>query len=124
MFDPIVEWLSRIWRAFMTTCRALIKAIIAPFTATYNLFQRSGLIIRIMIGALLIPVVFAYGLFAWHALWIRDYDLDYPQRFKMADQMRSAGEAVSTEGGEETTKTCGRSNVVDVTADLIDFNIW
>jgi hypothetical protein len=37
--------------------------------------------------------------------------------------MRPAGEQVAVEGGEETTKTCGRSNVVDVTSHLIDFNI-
>ena len=37
--------------------------------------------------------------------------------------MRPAGEQVAVEGGEQTTKTCGRSAVVDITADLIDFNV-
>ena len=123
MLDPIIEWFGRIWRGFLAACRALIRLITSPFTATYNLFQRSGLIIKIMIGAILLPLVFSYALFAWHALWIRDFDLDYPSRFNLASQLRPAGEQVSAEGGETTTKTCGRSNVVDVTADLIDFNV-
>ena len=111
MLDPIIEWMSRIWQAVLLSGRALIKLITSPFSATYNLFQRSGLIIRIIIGAILVPLVLAYAVFAWHALWIRDFDLDYPKRFKMADQMRPAGEQISAEGGEQTTKTCGRSNV-------------
>lgn len=123
MLDPIMEWFGRIWRALLVSAKALVKLITSPFTATYNLFQRSGLIIRIMIGAFLVPLFLAYAIFAWHALWIRGYDLDYPKQFKMADQMHPAGEQVSIEGGEDTTKTCGRSNVVDVTSHLIDFNI-
>ncbi len=123
MLDPIIQWLGRMWRALLRAGNALIALITSPFRAIYNLFQRSGLIIRVIIGALILPVIVFYALFAWHALWIRDYDLDYPQRFKLTDQMRPAGEQVAVEGGEATTKTCGRSNVVDITADLIDFNV-
>ncbi len=123
MLDPIIQWLSRMWQALLRAGNALIALITSPFRAIYNLFQRSGLIIRVIIGALILPVIVFYALFAWHALWIRDYDLDYPKRFKLTDQMRPAGEQVAVEGGEATTKTCGRSNVVDITADLIDFNV-
>ena len=123
MLDPIFEWLGRLWQGLLAAVRALIALITSPFRATYQLFQRSGLIIRIVIGAILLPLVISYVWFAWHALWIRDYDVDYPKRFQLTDQMRPAGEQVAVEGGEETTKTCGRSNVVDITADLIDFNV-
>ena len=61
--------------------------------------------------------------FIWHTLWIRDYDVNYPARYNLADHTRSAGEQVSVEGGNNSTRTCGRSNVVLVTADLIDFNV-
>ncbi len=123
MLDPIIDWIRGAWRFLVRSVRTAIMLLLAPFIAVYSWFQRSGFIIRILLGCIIIPLVVAYIWFAWHALWIRDYDLNYPDRFRMADQMRPAGEQVAVEGGEETTKTCGRSNVVDITADLIDFNV-
>ena len=123
MFDPFLDWLARIWRTLQTGFKTLMVFLASPFRATFNLFYRSGWIIRGVLAAIIIPVLISYGWFAWHALWVRDYDLDYPQRFAQAGTLRSAGEQVAVEGGQDTTKTCGRSRVVDITADLLDFNI-
>lgn len=123
MLDPIFEWFGRLFTAIGVWIKATILAIIWPFTATYAFYKRSGLLIKLVLGVLIIPFVLGYAWFFWHAAWIRDYDVDYPDKFKFAERLRSAGEQVAPEGGVETTKTCGRSFIVDVTSDLIDFNV-
>ncbi len=123
MLDPLFNWISRIWHALIAAIKRLIALIIAPFVAVYTFFQTSGWILRGLILLILLPFVLGYGHFAWHALWIRDFDLDYPQRFAKSTNMRPAGEQVAVEGGDATTKTCGSSRVIEITADLIDFNV-
>ncbi len=123
MFDPLIDWFYRIWHGLLAGIRRVIGLILAPFVAVYTFYQTSGWILRGLIFLLLLPFILGYGYFAWHALWIRDFDLDYPQRFAQSGNLKPAGEQVAVEGGEETTKTCGRSRLVDITADLIDFNV-
>lgn len=123
MLDPLFQWISGLWRALLAAIYGFWRLLTSPFRATYHLYQRSGWIIRGLLGVLIIPFFVAYAVFIWHTLWIRDYDVNYPARYNFADHMRSAGEQVTAEGGNNSTRTCGRSNVVLVTADLIDFNV-
>ena len=123
MLDPFFEWLGRMFQAVLGWFKALIAAIVWPFTATYAFYKRSGLLIKLVLGVLIIPFVLGYAWFFWHAAWIRDYNVDYPEKFNFNERLTSAGEQVAPEGGVATTKTCGRSHVVDVTTDLIDFNV-
>jgi len=123
LLDPIFEWFGRLFTAIGTWIKATILAIIWPFTATYAFYKRSGLLIKLTLGVLIIPFVLGYAWFFWHAAWIRDYDVDYPDKYKFAEDLRPAGEQVAPEGGVDTTRTCGRSRIVDVTSDLIDFNV-
>ena len=73
-------------RAIGTWIKATILAIIWPFTATYAFYKRSGLLIKLTLGVLIIPFVLGYAWFFWHAAWIRDYDVDYPDRFNFAER--------------------------------------
>ncbi|MDA7948932.1 MAG: DUF2333 family protein [Hyphomicrobiaceae bacterium] len=123
MLDPLFEWMAGLWRALIKSVYGLWRLLTSPFRATYHFFQRSGWIIRGLLLLLLIPLALAYAHFIWHTVWIRDYNVDYPSKYQLADHMHPAGEQVAVEGGETTTKTCGRSNIVEVTADLIDFNV-
>ena len=123
MLDPIFEWLGRIFSTIGAWIKAAIVAILWPFTATYAFYKRSGLIIKLTLGVLIIPFVLGYAWFFWHTAWIRDYDINYPDRFNFAERLKGAGEQVAPEGGVNTTRTCGRSFIVDVTADLLDFNV-
>lgn len=123
MLDPIFEWLGRMFTAIGGWIKAAILAVIWPFTATYAFYKRSGLIIKLVLGVLIIPFVLGYLWFFWHTAWIRDFDVNYPDRFNFAERLQGAGEQVAPEGGVNTTRTCGRSFIVDVTADLLDFNV-
>ncbi len=123
MLDPILEWLSRMFGMFKAWLAALGRTITAPFRALYGFFQRSGWIIRGVICLAIVPFVVGYIHFTWHTLWIRDYNLDYADNLRITDLTGIADEQVAVEGGHTSTKTCGRSNIVTVTADLIDFNV-
>ena len=123
MLDPFFAWLGRMFQAVVGWIKGLIAAILWPFRATYAFYKRSNVIIKLVLGLLIIPFVLGYAWFFWHTAWIRDYNVDYPDKFKFSEALQRAGEQVAPEGGVETTKTCGRSFIVDVTSDLIDFNV-
>ena len=123
MLDPLFAWLGRMFQAVVGWIKGLIAAILWPFRATYAFYKRSNVVIKLVLGLLIIPFVLGYAWFFWHTAWIRDYDVDYPDKYKFTEALQRAGEQVAPEGGVETTKTCGRSFIVDVTSDLIDFNV-
>lgn len=123
MLDPIFEWLGRMFSTIGAWIKTTILAILWPFTATIAFYKRSGLLIKLVLGILIIPFVLGYAWFFWHAAWIRGYDIDYPSKYNFTEKLRPAGDQVAPEAGTESTKTCGRSYIVDVTADLLDFNV-
>ena len=123
MLDPILEWISRLFGMIKNWLGALGRAVTAPFRAVYAFYKRSGWIIRGVICLALLPIVFGYMHFIWHSMWTRDYNLDYADKLRITDLTGIANEQVAVEGGQNSTKTCGRSNIVTVTEDLIDFNV-
>jgi len=123
VLDPIIEWLSSLVELVGSAVRGLIRAITAPFRYLYRLYRRSGWILRVILLILLVPLFGGYIWFIWNASWIRGYDINYPEAYNFEQRTVAAGEQVSVEGGETTTRTCGRSFIVDVTADLIEFNV-
>jgi len=134
MLDPLIEWIKGIFGRAVAGIRWLIGLVIAfvlriwqavtsPFRAVYRFYKRSGWIVRGIIILILLPFVVGYAWFFWQVAYIRNYDVDYPDKLNLRNTTLSAGEAVSAEGGEKSTRTCGSSNVVRVTAYLLDFNV-
>ena len=123
MLDSILQWILRVVRRIRIWLAMLVRAVLAPFRAIFSMHGRSGWIIRIVACVVLIPIIFGYLHFVWHSLWIRDFNLDYTDRLRIAGVGGSANEQVAVEGGLADSKSCGRSAVVTVIADLIDFNV-
>lgn len=123
MLDPLFAWIKRLFGLIIAFIARVWSALTAPFRKTYAFYKRSGWIIRGVILLILLPFVVGYAWFFWQVAFIRNYDIDYPAKLNIRQNMVSAGEAVSTEGGDATTKTCGISNLVKVTSHLIDFNV-
>ena len=67
MLDPIIDWFRNAWQLIVRMITRTVMLLLSPFIAVYNWFQRSGLIIRILLGCIIIPLVVAYIWFAWHA---------------------------------------------------------
>ncbi len=124
MLDPVFEWFGQFGQSIMGLFRSLWLLVTSPFRAVVAVYRRSGWILRIVLLGFLIPIVVGYAWLGWHAAWIRGYDVNYPDKFDFTSSLKAtAGDQVSVEGGEESTKTCGRSFVVSVTSELIDLNV-
>lgn len=123
MLDPVFEWIKKIYSLIVATIKNGVKLILAPFVYIYTLYKTSGWIIRGILLIALIPIVITYGWFIWSALWIRGYDIHYVDKYQVDKLTTAAGEQVAAEGGTDTTKTCGKSAIAQVSADLIDFNV-
>ena len=73
-------------------------------------------------GALLILVLFGwYGTYFWQALWIRDFSLLYPEPIVHASQFSPGHETTAPESGTAGSKSCGRSQLVNMEVYLIHF---
>ncbi len=122
MLDPIFEWFGRGILWILEMIKQGIRLVTWPFRFIADLYRESGWIIRILLFFMLAPLVAGYIWFIWNALWIRNYDAEYPAKIDFSQQTVAAGDQVSIEGGTQTTRTCGKSYIVEVVADLIDFN--
>lgn len=123
MLDPLIAWAKALARTVLAWIRSAIAFVTFPFRWVYNFYRRSGWIVRIVIFVLLLPFVIGYGWFIWDAAWIRAYDNDYPDRYSMSERTAAPGDEVPAQGGDQAARTCGKSYIVAVTSDLIDFNV-
>lgn len=123
MLDPIIEWFQEAFVGLWKAVLGLFLWFTAPFRGMYRSFIHAGNRMKVVLAVILVPVFILYGLFFWNAAWIRGYDIDWPNRFNFKDRTTSAGEQVSAEGGTQTTRTCGRSAVVESVKYLMQFNI-
>ena len=123
MLDPLVQWIKDLFALVVAAIHGFFKTLASPFVYLVRLYRTSGWILRGLLLLVFIPLFLVYGWFFWQTAWIRNYDVSYPDGFQFEKRMLSAGKPVSVEGGGDTTKTCGRSAIADVTAALIDFNV-
>jgi hypothetical protein len=123
MFDPIVNFFTRVFQAIGRGIGLVIAWICWPFVAASRWYARRGWLIKGPIGIGLLVLIGLYGYFFWNTQRWTGFDPDYVQAYNLASRNLSAGEQVSAADGGDTTRTCGRSAVADVTADLVDFNV-
>ena len=123
MLDPIIEFFSRIFYMIGRGIGQVVAWILWPFLKLLAFYRSTGFLWKTLIGVAAVALVAGYGWFAFNAVTYTGYNPDYVDAFKMENRGVSAGEEVQAAGGATTTKTCGRSAVVDVAAHLTDFNV-
>lgn len=123
MLDPIVNFFTRVFQAVGRGIGLVVAWIMWPFVAASRWYARRGWLIKGPIGILLVALVALYGYFIWNTQVWTGFDPDYVTSYRLADRGISAGEQISAQGGSDTTRSCGRSGIADVTTDLIDFNV-
>ncbi|MEW9614492.1 DUF2333 family protein [Shinella sp. S4-D37] len=131
MLDPIVAFFQRIFAAIGRGIGLVIAWILWPFLTVANWYRARGWIIKGPIGIGLVLLVGFYAYFIWQTQMWSGFNPDYVNSYNLAQRKQDAG---STSGAQATTpaageaaepepKTCVRSAIVDVTADLIDYNV-
>jgi hypothetical protein len=132
MLDPIVAFFQRIFSAIGRGIGLVIAWILWPFITVTNWYRARGWIIKGPIGIGLLVLFGFYAYFVWNTQVWTGFNPDYVNIYNLGQRKQDAGSAsVSTtttttaagEVAEPEPKTCVRSAIVDVTADLIDYNV-
>lgn len=123
MLDPIIEFFSRIFYLIGRGIGQVVAWILWPFLKLLTFYRSTGFLWKALIGVGALALVAGYGWFIWNATTYAGYNPDYVEQFKLETRKVSAGEEVQATGGATSTKTCGKSAIVDVASYLTDFNV-
>lgn len=124
MLDPIVAFFQRFFAAIGRGIGYLISWLARPFVAAGNWYRQRDWIIKGPIAIVLIGLVGLYGYFIWQTQSWHNFNVDYVNAYNFAARKNDAGLPVKVAAGEAApANKCERSAIVDVTADLIDFNV-
>jgi len=117
MLDPIVSFFTRLFQWIGRGVGFLIGLLLWPFMWVGSWYTRRGLILRAAVGLALLILIGLYGYFIWNTQRWTNFNPDYVETYKFDNV--SAGEEVAG----ATTRTCSRSALADIAADLTDFNV-
>ena len=132
MLDPIVAFFQRIFAAIGRGIGLVIAWILWPFITATNWYKARSWIIKGPIGIGLLVLVGFYAYFIWQTQMWSGFNPDYVNTYNLAQRKQDAGTSASGaqattpatgEAAEPEPKTCVRSAIVEVTADLIDYNV-
>jgi len=123
MLDPIVNFFTWIFQWIGRGIGFVIGIILWPFMWAGRWYTQRGWILKALVGLGLLLLIGLYAYFFYVTQWWTNFDTDYVARYNLEARKISAGEQVAIEGGTDTTKTCGRSAIADIAADLTDFNV-
>ena len=123
MLDPIVNFFTRIFQGIGRGIGLLIGVILWPFLWAGRWYTQRGWILKAVVGvALLLLVGFYIRFFYMTQVW-NGFDPNYVESYQFENRNVSAGEQVAAGAGTDTARTCGRSAIAQVTADLTDLNV-
>lgn len=124
MLDPIVAFFQRVFAAIGRGIGQLISWILYPFVTAGNWYRGRSWIIKGPIGIFLLLLIGLYGYFIWQTQAWTNFDPDYVNKYNFTERKNDAGLPVKAAAGQTApANTCERSAIVDVSADLIDFNV-
>ncbi|MFT2212219.1 DUF2333 family protein [Rhizobium giardinii] len=124
MLDPIVAFFQRVFSAIGRGIGLVIAWILFPFIAAGNWYRGRSWIIKGPIGIGLLVLIALYGYFIWQTQAWTNFNPDYVNTYNFSERKNDAGLPVKVAGGQTApANTCERSAIVDVTADLIDYNV-
>ena len=150
MLDPIVAFFTSIFQWIGRGVGWLVGILLWPFLKIGSWYTRRGWIMRGALGAAMLGLAVFYGYFIWQTQIWTNFNPDYPTKRTMAAGKSLAGDplaggavvaakpapaeagtAAASVGGSTVTAqaepaptaACTRSAIVDISADLIDFNV-
>jgi hypothetical protein len=123
MLDPIVNFFTWIFQMIGKAIGLVIGVILWPFMWFGRWYIQSGWILKLVFGAAILVLIALYGRFIYVTQVWNGFNPNYVNAYQLDSRNVSAGEQVTAGGGTDTTRTCGRSAMVQVAADLTDLNV-
>lgn len=123
MLDPIVNFFTRIFQYIGRGIGLLIGILLWPFIWIARWYAERGWILKAVLGLALLILIGFYGRFIYMTQVWTGFNPNYVDAYTFEKRNVSAGEQISAGTGTDTAKTCGRSAIADVAADLTEYNV-
>lgn len=120
MLDPVFAFFRSLLAGIRRGFGLAFAAIVWPFLAAHGWYKDRGFIIKAVVAAILVVFIGFNAVFFWQTQRWNGFDPDFIQRYNLPARTAIAGQEIASTGG---AKTCQSSAIVDVTADLIRFNV-
>lgn len=140
MLDPIVNFFTRVFQWIGRGLGFLVGIILWPLLWLGRWYTQRGLVLRGVVGLIVLGIIGLYGYFFYVTQWWRNFNPDYPTLTAASANPRAAsvlagdpisGATAGTGAAQGTPtaqapsgeRSCKRSEIAAVAADLIDFNV-
>jgi len=123
MLDRIAGFFRLIGRTIARWARIFFAWAFWPFIAARGWYiQRSWMVRLPILGFIgLLTVLYCY--FIWQTQVWSGFNPSFVNEYRLSERKVPAGQELPATDGAAATKTCQRSAIVDVAADLTDFNV-
>jgi hypothetical protein len=119
MLDPIVNFFTWIFQMIGRGIGLFIGILLWPFMWLGRWYIERSWMLKAIVGGWLVLIVGLYVYFIYNTQVWTNFNPDYPDAYTFDNV--SAGQ--QTSAANATPKTCARSAIADITADLTDFNV-
>ncbi|WP_086994306.1 DUF2333 family protein [Rhizobium sullae] len=125
MLDRIAGFFRLIGRTIARWFSLFAAWAFWPLLAAHGWYQRRTWMIRIPIIAFAALLVILYAYFFWQTQVWSNFNPSFVNQYRLSERKVPAGQELPVAGGvaAPAAKTCQRSAIVDVAADLTDFNV-
>lgn len=123
MLDPIVTFFAQLFQWLGRAIGFIIGLILWPFFWLARWYGGRGWILKAILGLAVLGLLALYANFFYATQWWHNFNPNYVDAYNFESRNVSAGEQVAPGAGTQTARTCGRSAIADVAADLTDFNV-
>ncbi|MDE1994247.1 MAG: DUF2333 family protein [Rhizobiaceae bacterium] len=126
MLASIAAFFKRIGSAVRRGLGLIVVGILWPFLAAHGWYRQRNFTIKVPIAIFLALLGVLYIYFIWQTQVWSGFDANYPDVYKFADRKVGAGQDLppgTDAQAASAPKKCQTSAIVDVTADLTDFNV-
>ena len=116
MLDPIIAFFTRLFEMIGRAIGTFVAWLLWPFLAFGRWYNRRGWMIKAPVILVVLAFVLGYGHFFYATQFWNNYNPDYAETYDFASKNVGAGTKLSD-------GRCAPSAIVQVAADLIDFNV-
>ena len=99
MFDPIVQFFTRIFQAIGRAIGFVVSLVLRPFVWLGRWYRERGWMLRAVVGAILLCIVAGFAYFFWNTQRWTNFNPDYHASLDLSPLGGTAGQPAAPAGG-------------------------